>query len=299
MTTGSKLETTTVGSYPTIIDKEKILLDYHKKNDPYLDCIERSVNDQIEAGIEVISDGQTRKDMIDLFGDGLLGFRIKKRTEIISEVKWKRPITVKDQKYIKESFGEDVRLKGIITGPWTLYKNSIDKYYKSDKEAVMDISSALSKEAELLSNVCDYVQIDEPFFSVEYPDFAYYAIKIITDRIKSLSILHVCGDVNDTLEKLVELEVDVLDHEFAEHPSLYDTFNDLDFSQRIAVGVVNTKTEIDEIHEIKNRIEKAYEFFGPDCMVDPDCGLRHLERDTAIEKLRNMVKARDGLVDEL
>ncbi|MFW6196583.1 MAG: methionine synthase [Thermoplasmatota archaeon] len=287
------LETTVVGSYPQILNKKEITENYYDNNDPYIYSIEESIKDQIEAGIEMISDGQTRKGMIELYADGLLGFRIKERTEIISQVKWKDPITIEDQRFVRKSIPENISLKGIITGPWTIYNNSIDMYYKSDKDAVMDISTALSKEVVELSNVCDYVQIDEPFFSVEYPQYAEEIIHPLTKNVNVPTILHVCGDVDDIIEKVVELDVDVLDHEFAENPYLYDSFKDIDFEQRISAGVVSTKSKVESTDTILDRIKKAYKMFGKNCMIDPDCGLRHLSRNKAISKLENMVNARD------
>lgn len=299
MSQNSILETTVVGSYPPTINRKEVMGNYYNNIDPYLFSIEEAVKDQIEAGIDIISDGQTRKDMIDLFADGLLGIRIKERSEIISEIKWKEPITVDDQEYINNFLHPDVKIKGIITGPWTLYKNSVDKHYKSEKDAVMDISKALSKEVMLLSNICDYIQIDEPFLSVEFPDFTDDAIKTVIDKIKVPSILHVCGDITNISDKIVELSIDILDHEFAEHPSLYEEFEDLDFSQRVSVGVATTQPTLEKVDKIYDRIERAYETFGKYCMIDPDCGLRNLERNTAKKKLENMVKARDLFIDNV
>jgi len=293
MSKSSILETTVVGSYPHILDKKEMIESYYDNTDPYIYSIEESVRDQIEAGIDVISDGQTRKGMIELYADGLLGFRIKERVEIISHVKWKNPITIEDQRFVKKVIPENVGLKGIITGPWTLYNNSVDMFYKSDKDSVMDISTALSKEAKELSKVCDYVQIDEPFFSVEYPQYAKEIVHTLTKDVKVPTILHVCGDVGDIIERVVELDVDVLDNEFAENPSLYDSFNDIDYEQRLSVGVVTTDSKVESTDTILDRIKKAYELFGKNCMIDPDCGFRHLNRGTVKSKLENMVNARD------
>ena len=296
MSKSNILETTVVGSYPQILDKKEMIESYYDNNDPYINSIAKVIKDQIEAGIEVISDGQTRKGMIELYADGLLGFRIKERTEIISQVKWKDPISIGDQKYVKKSIPEGINLKGIITGPWTLYNNSVDMFYKSDKDAVMDISTALSKEAKELSKVCDYVQIDEPFFSVEYPQYAEEIIHTLTKDVKVQTILHVCGDMGDIIEKLVEVDIDMLDHEFAENPSLYNSFNDIDYEQRLSVGVVTTDSKVESTDTILDRIKKAYELFGKNCMIDPDCGLRHLNRNTAKSKLKSMVNARDAFL---
>ncbi len=258
-----------------------------------------SVRDQVDSGIQVISDGQTRKGMIELFADGLVGFRIKERCEIVSKVRHGDPITVPDQRFIRGLISDEIGLKGIITGPWTLVKNSVNQFYRSEKDAVMDISRALSKETERLSDICDIVQIDEPMFGINYPEYAEEELEILTGDTTIPTKLHVCGDVREIADKLVELNVDILDHEFTANPSLFETYQDIDFPQRMAVGVVSTEKELEEVEKIKERIKKAHDTFGTDSMIDPDCGLRNLDRWTAKKKLENIDKAKDAFLDEM
>ncbi len=291
------LLTTVVGSYPASPSNERMADSFFTHDDPFKESIKTAIKDQMDAGIDMISDGQTRSDMIELFAQGLRGYRIKEKVEIVAEVEYVGPITVDDQRYVKELIPEDIGLKGIITGPWTMVNGSTDLYYDDPKEAAFDTAIALKQEAELLAEICDIVQVDEPFLSVNFPDYAVELIDTVTD-IKTTTALHVCGDVSDIAGSLINTKVDILDHEFAANPALYDVYSDLSFTQRMAVGIVSTKPKTEKPEVVKERIRKAIDLFGENIMLDPDCGLRNIERWEAQDKLKRMVEARDVIAHE-
>ena len=170
-----------------------------------------------------------------------------------------------------------------------------DEFYGSIEKAAMGFAEALNAEARALSEVVDILQIDEPFFSVEYPEYASNLISTIFGGVEIPRALHVCGDVSNIFHELVELDVNLLDHEFAAHPGLLDIVADVDFSQTIGFGCVRSDINVAEgMPEISERIKRGIDSIGKHkMMLDPDCGLRHLTPEVAMEKLQNMVKARD------
>ena len=299
MSLSGKLMTTVVGSYPATPSKEHLMDSYNQGSDPFLDSIREAVLAQIDAGIDLISDGQPRTDMIRLFAGALRGFRIRERVSIINEIQRVKPITVKDQRYVKSILPEDRALKGIITGPITLVKSSEDIYYGDEHQAVADAAAALKQEVDDLTEFCDLVQIDEPILSVDLPEYTRDIINSMVKGLKTPVALHVCGDVTQIAGELVELDVNILDHEFAANPGLYDVYADLDHQKRMAVGVVTTSPEMESVDEIRARIMEAYDRFGQSCMLDPDCGLRLLKKEEAHEKLKRMVKARNMVMEEI
>ncbi|MGM0510406.1 MAG: methionine synthase [Thermoplasmatota archaeon] len=291
------LITTVVGSYPSKPSRSELADSFLTHQDPYKKSLEKAVQAQLDAGVEIVSDGQTRNGMIELFVQNLRGFRIKEKFEIINEIDYKGPITVEDQLFVRDILPENTMLKGIITGPWTLVKSCDNKFYDDDLEAAWDAAEALKEEAQVLADVCDMIQLDEPLFSVDYPEQAKELVETVLD-IDRPTALHACGDVSDIAHELVEFDIDILDHEFAENPGLYDIYSELEFDQRLAVGVVTTKTPVEDVGKIQERIEKAVDIFGPKTMIDPDCGLRNLPEKAAFDKLNSMVKARDVVLDE-
>src|SRR5512138_3853451 len=105
------LITTVVGSYPTDID-------VHSEDDARK-AIEIAVNDQIKAGISVISDGQVRADMVGIFAMNMRGYRHESgRYHITGRIESPdTPATVQDYLYAKKAAGGKVVVKGIVTGP--------------------------------------------------------------------------------------------------------------------------------------------------------------------------------------
>lgn len=291
------LKTTVVGSYPVTPERRALSRSYHTGEDPYLECIERAVEAQVEAGVQLITDGQTSNDMISLFAQGIKGFRKREKIQIVSQVAYKGPITVKDQEFVKGLIPKGVEIKGVITGPWTLANSVDDRHYDSPEDCMWDLVEVLHREAEALSSICSVIQIDEPYLSVEYEEQVKGAVESVLD-VNVETALHVCGDVSDIASELVEYEVDILDHEFTDHPELYDVYADLDPSKRLAVGVVSTEPPAEKVDIIVDRINRVVDLFGPDSLVDPDCGLRFLPENVARDKLTNMVKARDVVWDE-
>ncbi|MFW5904497.1 MAG: methionine synthase, partial [Candidatus Saliniplasma sp.] len=255
------------------------------------------VRAQLDTGIELVSDGQTRGGMIEIFTNGLRGFRTKKRIEIVNEIEFKKPIILSDQHLTKEILPENVGLKGILTGPVTLIESCDDLYYQDTKDAVLDSAEALHEEAKHLADICDVIQMDEPFLSNHFPEYAQDAVETVLD-IDIPTALHVCGDIRDNIGNLIEFDVDILDHEFASNPGLYEAYEEVDMEQKMAVGVVTTSPPAEEVNVIKKRIDKAIKVFETDIMIDPDCGLRNLDEETAWNKLKNLVMARDVVLNE-
>ena len=105
------------------------------------------------------------------------------------------------------------------------------------------------------------------------------------------------GDVSNIFEELVELDIDILDHEFAAHPGLLDVVADVDFEQTIGFGCVRSDVNIAEgVPEISEKIKRGIASIGKNkMMLDPDCGLRHLDPEVARKKLQNMVLAKESL----
>ncbi len=298
MNLNKELLTTVVGSFPSSPSKTSLSKSYFTDTDPYFESLKNAVLTQVDTGLELISDGQTRGGMVEIFARGLKGYRIKDKIEIISDIKFLSPITLEDQKSAKNIIPDDIGLKGIITGPFTMVKSAENKHYRSEKDAVLDTAEALKNEAEKLAEVCDVVQIDEPFLSTEFPDYAKECVETVLD-IDATTALHICGNVNPFVEEVIEIDVDILDHEFADNPSLYEVYEDTDFNQRMSVGVVTTNPRVESIDEIKERIQRAYNTFGSRCMIDPDCGLKDIGFESAKSKLENMVQARDHFLKKI
>lgn len=86
-------------------------------------AIQRAIEDQVEAGIELVSDGQPRDDMISLFARNIPGMR--QALDGVWEVEDALdlpagPVTVQDFIFARELAGTRAEVKGIVTGPIAL-----------------------------------------------------------------------------------------------------------------------------------------------------------------------------------
>ena len=283
------LATTVVGSYPVVKGGGlKSLFD------PFHSAVETAVADQIAAGIDIISDGQIRGDMIQAFASKLPGI---KGQEIFGKVQpASGPITEGDTKY---ALTKAPKVKGIITGPTTIAHglHISTPMYRNKEELALDLAAALVPEAKALESAgVTLLQIDEPIFSTGMADLAIgkQAIEIITTALRIPTCMHVCGNLGNVLDEILKFNVNVLDFEFSNNPANLDLLSRRDLGGRmIGYGCVDSSVDkIESIAEIKKRIEKGIEVFDPRIMLlDPDCGMRLRSREAAFAKLKHLCEA--------
>jgi len=291
------LSTTVVGSYP-VISSSGIF----STLDPFKGAVKAAVFDQVAAGIDIISDGQVRGDIIQLFTSKLPGI---KGQDVVGKVyPAHAPITTKDTKY---AVSKAPRVKGIITGPTTLaYGLHLNTpIYRDREELTVDVAVALVAEARALEEAgVTLLQIDEPILSTGVADLAVgaQAIEIITRCVNLPTCIHVCGNLESVIDDVLKFKVDAFDFEFSKNPDNLDLFGSKDLVGKvIGYGCVDSSTDkVESVEEIKKRIERGIEIFDPvSTLVDPDCGLRFRSRDAAAAKLKNLVSAAREVRNEL
>jgi 5-methyltetrahydropteroyltriglutamate--homocysteine methyltransferase len=294
-----KVKTSVIGSYPVCIDTLDLMQNYFSGNEPKWErYIKQAVHDMTTAGINLVSDGQTRDPFIQLFTRHLSGCRIRQRIEIIGPIIYHHPITVSDQIFTKQLLPPKVGLIGVLTGPYTLMRSTINSFYHDEKELCFDFAAALRNEAEHLQKHVDFISIDEPFFSNELPEYAQELIGAITTGLTCPTRLHVCGDVSRIIPHLVDMPVDILSHEFKASPFLFGLFEQYSCSKKMCIGAVRSDdVTVEPVDEIVVHIRKALDVFGENVVqIAPDCGQRMLPREIAFRKLQHLVIA-GGCID--
>ena len=285
--------TTVVGSYPTGVT-------IHGEDD-VRKAIEIAVKDQERAGVDIISDGQVRADMVGIFALNMPGYRKEGgRYKVVDRIQVpEKPATVDDYLYARKI--AKGKVKGIVTGPTTMAKSSvIDKGspYKSnaDPELIFDIACAQAAEVRALTAAgAEVVQIDEPFFSAGADiDTGIRAVDIVA-KAAEMPALHVCGDIRPFFKKLLNANVRVLDHEFAVSKNLEVMDRGLiEASEKIiGFGVLDTTSdEIESVDQVERAIRQGIAKIGKENMwIDPDCGMRMRKKEAAFQKLAHMAEA--------
>ena len=289
------LLTTVVGSYPT-------------GGLPPRRAIQRAVEDQLAAGVEVISDGQVRADMIGLFASRIPGF------ELAADGVWEvvdaldlpaEPITVADYRLARQLAAGRAEVKGIVTGPITLALSSriaSGAPYRSpdDPALILRVGEILAHEvAALCAAGAQVVQVDEPTLPAVLGkqvdgELAADALRDLA-ATPTISVLHACGDVRAVASELLLFTFGVIDIENTRIANLaaFDA-DQLDFSETwLSVGVVDTRdVTLESPAQLRARVRNAASAQSPERLwISPDCGLRNLPPDVAREKLARMVAA--------
>jgi 5-methyltetrahydropteroyltriglutamate--homocysteine methyltransferase len=286
---GVLLPTTVVGSYPVMRGR-----DLRSVLDPLSFSVRIAVEDQVAAGIDIISDGQVRGTMIESFTSKIPGVRGQ---DVIGKIQpAPGPLTARDVKY---ALSKSRMVKGIITGPSSIAHglHIATPVYRDRGELILDLASVLAEEAGILSRLgITILQIDEPIFSTGIADIRLgrQAIDLVTRTTGVPTAMHVCGDISEIIDDLLKFPVDILDFEFSRNPKNLGLFGSRDLSGKmIGFGCVDSTTEnIESVDEIRAGIERGIELFDPgSLLIDPDCGLRMRSRTAASAKLTHMVEA--------
>jgi len=227
LTSFMSIEKTLVGSFP-------------ESSSPLGKAIREVVDLQLYYGIDLITDGEMRNNMIQYFeqipgleriGNGL---RIVGKVEPIQRDKIDEFYKIIDYKTVKsflQSMGkESAKTKITITGPMTLGTacasadiNSTLEHYDLDDEKALysDFSRALLPLAQRALNIGAHVQIDESLLSTGQVslDSAKEILKDFTSRLPFFSIeeervsCHVCGSIKSVTglyDVLLGLEFPIL-----------------------------------------------------------------------------------------
>ena len=311
------MRSTVVGSFPVEEGspsnfKDKLLNSFGAY-DPFKEAIKASVISQLDAGVDIISDGQVRGDMVSIFTKYIPGMKIEDgNTVIVSKITNPiREISVNDLLYAKKvmkdyyngSIPEGKGIKGIITGPNTIVHSSrIQYFYKNREDAIIDLAHSLKYEVNAIVRRVKpaYIQIDEPFLSTGMVDMktAREAIDIIHDGLKVPLAMHVCGILSDAFKDISKFNVDILDFEFAGNNvnlGVLEKNASLLEGKKLGFGCVDSSVnEVDDIADVENLVCKAIEIVGKDnLLLDPDCGLRRAPKDVAFKKLQLMTQIKD------
>ena len=311
------MKSTVVGSFPVEVKKDTStknkLLSALGAYDPFKQSIKDSVIAQLEAGVDIISDGQVRGDMVSIFTEFIPGMKIVDgNTEIISKIrKPTQEISIKDLQYAKKvmkdyyngNIPEGCGVKGIITGPNTIVHSSrIQGFYKNKEDAIIDLAHSLKFEVDAIVKKVEpvYIQIDEPFLSTGMVDMktAREAIDILHDGLDVPLAMHVCGILKDAFSDISRFNVEILDFEFAGNNVNLDVLEknySLVSGKKIGFGCVDSSVNtVDDKNDVDELVQKAIEIVGRDnLLLDPDCGLRRAPKDVAFDKLKLMNQIKD------
>ncbi len=138
------------------------------------DALRLSLDDQLRAGIDIVSDGeQTRQHFVTTFIEHLSGVdfakreivKIRNRYEasvptVVGAVERQKPVFVEDARYLRQLTSQPI--KWALPGPMTMIDTLYDNHYKSREKLAWEFAKILNQEAkELEAAGVDIIQFDE------------------------------------------------------------------------------------------------------------------------------------------
>lgn len=279
------------------------------------DAVISILQDQEEAGIDIVTDGEVRRESYSApfanAPEGIDRVRVESlvgragkpnKVPLISgPLKRTAPVHVDDVKFLKAH--TDKTIKITIPGPFTLSQLAVSEHYKSTKEVAMAYAECLNEEIhDLFAAGADIVQFDEPYMQARYDEAKEYSVEVVNRALEGVTgttALHVCfgyaAMVSDKhangyscLSLVNDINVDQVSIEAAQPAlDLGAVLNALP-DKTIMVGVLNLGDETPESPQlVAERLRAAMEFVPPERIIAaPDCGMKYLSRESARAKLK-------------
>src|SRR6202140_3360404 len=167
-----------------------------------------AIRDMERAGIEIITDGEIRRESYsNRFATALEGMDLDNpgtavdRTghpnpvpRVVGPIRRSRPVEVRDVEFLRAN--TDRRIKATLPGPFTMSQQAQDDYYHDEEAFAMALAEAVNAEGrDLFAAGADVVQLDEPYLQARAEKAERYAIRAINRALEGISgttALHTC-----------------------------------------------------------------------------------------------------------
>ena len=280
------------------------------------DATRLAVKDMEQAGVDVITDGEMRRESysnrfatalegVDLDDPGVALDRTGHENpvpKVVGPIRRARPVEVRDVEFLRSI--SDRRIKITVPGPFTMTQQAQNDHYSDDRSLALAYAEAVNEELrDLKAAGADVVQIDEPYLQARPEPARQYAVEAVNralDGIEGDTVLHTCFGyahiVHDRpggypfLRELNECAATHLSLEAAQPNLDPEVLRDLP-DKTIILGVLDLgSSEVETPEVVADRIRKALAVVAPErLVVAPDCGMKYLPRERAFRKLEAMV----------
>jgi 5-methyltetrahydropteroyltriglutamate--homocysteine methyltransferase len=326
------ITTTVVGSYPQpdwLVDREAFRTnavprirrpEVWRVAAPWLeeaqdDAVRLAVADMERAGIDVVSDGEQRRESyfnrfatalggVDLDRPGSAIARLGRPTpvpRVVGPIQRVAPVSVAEATFLRSVTSR--RIKVTVPGPFTLSSLAQDEYYRDPEKLAMAYAAAVNAELRELEPIVDWLQLDEPYLQA-HPDRARaYGVAAIDQALAGLrkpTCIHLCFGYAFTHALAGSTKsggygfLTELDRSSAAQVSIEAAQLKLDLSvlarlpsKTIVLGVIDLGDPVAETPDVvARRLDAALRHVAPARLVAaPDCGMKYVPRPLAFAKL--------------
>jgi 5-methyltetrahydropteroyltriglutamate--homocysteine methyltransferase len=327
------LVTTVVGSYPQpnwLIDRERLgdrlpprvrARELWRIPDAFLeeaqdDATRLAVRDMERAGVDVVTDGEMRRESYsNRFATALEGVDLERpgialdRTghenpvpRVVGPIRRTHPVEVRDVEFLRSI--TDRRIKMTVPGPFTMTQQAQNDHYADDRSLALAYAAAVNEELrDLKAAGADVVQIDEPYLQARPDPAREYAVEVIDCALGGIdgdTVLHTCFGyahvVHDRpsgypfLRELNDCRATHVSIEAAQPDLDPEVLRDLP-DKTVVLGVLDLgASEVETPETVAERVRRVLAVVEPErLVVAPDCGMKYLPRKRAFRKLQAMV----------
>jgi len=276
-----------------------------------------AIRDQERAGLDIITDGEMRRESYsNRFATALEGVDIDNPgialdrsghpnpvPRVAGKIRRKHPVEVEDVKFLRANTAKPIKIT--VPGPFTMSQQAQNDFYKSEEECAFAYAAAVNAEIkDLFAAGADIVQIDEPYMQARPEKARQYGLKAFNaalDGVKGTTAVHVCFGYAAIIH--VRPEGYSFLPEFASSPvqqiSIETAQSNLDCSvlsklpgKTIVLGVIDLSgMKIETPETVAARIRRALPYVDAKRLViAPDCGMKYLPREVAFAKLKAMTE---------
>ncbi len=277
-----------------------------------------AIREQERAGIDIITDGEIRRESYsNRFANALDGIDRLRVGEIVGRtgnkipvpivsgpIRRRAPVEVRDVKFLRAN--TDRTIKITLPGPFTMAQQAVNEHYKDEESVAFGFAEAVNEEVrDLFAAGADVVQLDEPWLQARADAARRYGVGAINRALAGVTgttALHLCfGYAALVKDKpasgysfLAELEDSAVGQVSIEaaQPRLDLSVLRALKTKTVNVGVLDLNDRnVESPHQVAMRIRAALDVVPADrLIVTPDCGMKYLPRDVASGKLRALVQ---------
>jgi 5-methyltetrahydropteroyltriglutamate--homocysteine methyltransferase len=272
-----------------------------------------AIRDMERAGIDIISDGEIRRESysnrfatalagVDVDQPAVITDRYGNQTQVprvVGPIRRVRPIELRDMQFLRRNTDHPAKIT--LPGPFTMAQQARNEHYRDLEELAMDYAEAVNAEAhDLQAAGADVIQLDEPWLRNDPEAAKRYAVPAINRALAGLTVptaLHLCfgyaavvkqqkptgysflPQLAGTIAQQISIE--------AAQPKLdLGVLSDL-AGKTIILGVIDlADPAVDTIEQVTARIRDGLARVPAERLIlAPDCGMKYLPRHTAFNKL--------------
>jgi 5-methyltetrahydropteroyltriglutamate--homocysteine methyltransferase len=285
-----------------------------------------AIRAQEEAGLDVVTDGEIRRESYsNHFATALDGLDLERPgtvrnrsgidipvPRVTGELRRPAPVQVDDVRFLRAH--SDRTIKITVPGPFTMAQQAQNDYYADDRGLAMAYADVVREEiADLFAAGADIVQLDEPWLQARADVARKYGAEALTRAAEGAAgpvHVHLCfgyaamvaqrPDGYSFLPELADTPVEAVSVETAQSHLDPAALRPLR-GKGIALGVLDLSTpDVETPETVADRVRRALDHVDVDrLLLSSDCGLKYLPRASAAGKMRSLAQAAAVLRSEL